>query len=108
MVYVVYITENFEKEMNKLSPSDIEIIKKIFLQLKENPYVGDAIRYKFFREKRIREKRVYYLVYDELSAVLVVALGNKKAQQDTIEKIITLLPEFKTYIKELLNKEDTK
>ena len=61
MVYAVYTTESFNKEVEKLSLSDKEIIHKIFLQLKENPYVGDQIRYRFFREKRVREKRVYYL-----------------------------------------------
>ncbi|MEA3248211.1 MAG: hypothetical protein U9Q73_00735 [Nanoarchaeota archaeon] len=57
MNYKVYMTETFEKEFDKLSTSEKEITKKIFLQLKENPFVGDAIRYKFFREKRIKEKR---------------------------------------------------
>ncbi|MBU3907357.1 MAG: hypothetical protein KKA64_03845 [Nanoarchaeota archaeon] len=104
MAYAVYATESFEKEMNKLSSSDKEIIKKIFLQLKENPYVGDQTRYRFFREKRMREKRIYYLVYDDLSAVLIVALGGKKAQQETIEEIIKYLPEFKKYLENLLRK----
>lgn len=107
MVYEVYITESFEKEADGLPESDKDIIKKIFLQLKENPYVGDAIRYKFFREKRIREKRIYYLVYDDLSAVLVVALGSKKAQQKTINEIIKYLPEFKRHIRYLLKKRDS-
>ena len=75
------------------------------MQLKENPYVGDSIRHRFFREKRIREKRIYYLIYDDLSAVLIVAFGGKKAQQETIDRIIELLPEFKIYLEKLL-KED--
>jgi mRNA-degrading endonuclease RelE of RelBE toxin-antitoxin system len=102
MAYAVYITESFEKEIKKLPDSDKSIIQNIFLQLKENPYVGDQIRYRFFREKRIREKRVYYLVYDDLSAVLVVAFGGKKEQQETIDRIIRLLPEFKIYLQKLL------
>jgi mRNA-degrading endonuclease RelE of RelBE toxin-antitoxin system len=102
MVYAVYTTESFEKEIKKLPDSDKSIIQNIFLQLKENPYVGDQIRYRFFREKRIREKRVYYLVYDDLSAVLVVAFGGKKAQQETIDRIIAILPEFKIYLEKLL------
>lgn len=102
MVYAIYGTETFEKEIEKLGKSHRDSIKKIFLQLKENPYVGDSIRYKFFREKRIKEKRIYYIVYDEFSSVLVVAVGGKKAQQDTIDEIIKLLPEFKIYMKELL------
>ena len=104
MTYAVYTTESFEKETEKLSQSDREIIRKIFLQLKENPYVGDQIRYRFFREKRIREKRIYFLVYDDLSAVLVVAFGGKKAQRETIDEIIKCLPEFRTYIKDLISK----
>jgi len=97
MAYAVYTTETFEREISKLDSSDKEIIEKLFRQLKENPYVGDMLRYKFFREKRIREKRVYYLVYDDFSIVLVVAFGGKKAQQKTIEEIIKLFPEYEKY-----------
>jgi len=102
MTYAVYTTENFEKEIERFSEADREIIHKIFLQLKENPYVGDQIRYRFFREKRIKEKRIYYLVYDDLMVVLVVAVGGKKMQQETIEEIIKELPEFKIYLENLL------
>lgn len=105
MTYAVYSTPSFDREIERLPQSDKDIIEKIFLQLKENPYVGDAIRYRFFREKRVREKRIYYLIYDDLSAVLVVAFGGKKAQEETIDEIIKLLPEFKTYLQEVLNKE---
>lgn len=107
MAYAVYTTDSFEKEIKKLSESDRTRIQKICLQLKENPYVGDQIRYRFFREKRIREKRIYFLVYDDLSAVLLVAFGGKKAQEETIEEIIKFLPEFKIYLKTLLDKDKT-
>ncbi len=103
MVYAVYGTDTFEKEFGKLGRDYRDSVRKIFLQLKENPYVGDSIRYRFFREKRIREKRIYYIVYEEFSSVLVVAVGGKKVQQNTIDEIIKLLPEFKIYMKELLN-----
>ena len=102
MVYAVYTTENFERETENLAESEKKIIKKIFLNLRENPYGGDAIRYRFFREKRLREKRIYYLIYDDLSAVLIVAFGGKKAQQDTIDEIIKDLPKFKEYIEKRL------
>ena len=105
MAYAVYTTDSFDKETEKLSKSDKEIIEKIFLQLKENPYAGDQIRYRFFREKRIKEKRLYFLVYDDLSAVLVVAFGGKKAQKETIDEIIKCLPEFKIYLQNLLEKD---
>jgi len=102
MAYAVYTTERFEKESGRVSAFERGIIQKIFLQLKDNPYVGDQIRYRFFREKRIKDKRIYYLVYDDLNAVLVVAFGGKKAQQETIDEIIKCLPEFREYLKRIL------
>jgi mRNA-degrading endonuclease RelE of RelBE toxin-antitoxin system len=102
MSYAVYTLEQFDKKIEDLPASDLEIIEKIFRQLKENPYVGDQVRYKFFREKRIREKRIYYLIYEELSAVLIVAFGGKKVQQNIIDEIIAYFPEYKKYIENLL------
>jgi mRNA-degrading endonuclease RelE of RelBE toxin-antitoxin system len=95
MAYAVYTTESFEKEVERLSTSDREIIQNTCVKLKDNPYVGDHIRYKFFREKRLREKRIYFLVYDDLNVVLVVGFGGKKAQEDTIDEVVKLFPEFR-------------
>ena len=105
MTYAVYVTETFNTEIKNISGIEKEKIIKIFLQLKKNPYVGDQIKYRFFREKRIKEKRIYYLIYDDLLSVLVVAFGGKKAQQQTINKIINYLPEFKKYLRNILKKE---
>lgn len=104
MVYAVYTTERFDREVEALSDFDKEIIKKAITKLKDNPYVGDPIKYKFFREKRIREKRFYFLVYDSLLTVLVIAFGGKKMQQDTIDEVISLLPEYEKYIKEIIKR----
>lgn len=103
MAYAVYALNVFDKEMNKLSSDYLSKIEKIFLQLKDNPYVGDLIRYKFFREKRIKEKRIYYLVYDDLKIVLLVAIGGKKSQQETIDKIVSFFKEYRSYAEKLSN-----
>lgn len=102
MVYSVFITESFGRKMKKLDIQSRKRVQKIFLQLKENPYVGNMLQYKFFREKRINEKRLYFLVYDDLSIVLIVAIGGKKTQQETINYIIRNLSDYKKYVKELL------
>jgi mRNA-degrading endonuclease RelE of RelBE toxin-antitoxin system len=102
MVYAVYTTESFDGEIGKLAKDEQERIRKIFLQLKENPYVGDQLQYRHLREKRIKEKRVYYLVYDDLQAVLVVAISGKKNQQATINHIINNFDEYKEYLEKLL------
>ncbi len=102
MAYAVYTTKSFDRETEKLTKEEQERIGKIFLQLKENPYVGDQLQCRHLREKRIREKRVYYLVYSDLQAVLVVAISGKKNQQITINHIIDNFDEYKKYLEKLL------
>ncbi len=104
MTYKVYTTDKFDKEISKLSDEEQRRVQKIFLQLKENPYVGDQIRYNHFREKRLREKRIYYLVYDDLQSVLIVAINGKKTQQETIDKIIKYFDEYRIYMEKLPKK----
>jgi len=38
MTYAVYTTESFDKEVEKLLICDQEIIQKIFLKIRDNPY----------------------------------------------------------------------
>ena len=56
MAYAVFTTKSFDGETSKLPQNDKERIEKIFLQLKENPYVGDQLQYRHLREKRLRKK----------------------------------------------------
>lgn len=102
MTYAVYTTESFDREVAKLSQGDQEIIQKMFLKIRNNPYVSDQLRYRHLREKRIREKRVYFLVYDNLRAVLLVAISGKKDQQETINHIVNYFDEYRYYLERLL------
>jgi mRNA-degrading endonuclease RelE of RelBE toxin-antitoxin system len=102
MVYSVYTTETFDREMLQLQQSEQERIQKIFLQLKENPYIGDQLRYRHLREKRIKEKRIYYLIYNDLRSVLVVAISGKKNQQTTINHIVGNFDDYKIYLEKLI------
>ncbi|PIN91123.1 hypothetical protein COU57_01930 [Candidatus Pacearchaeota archaeon CG10_big_fil_rev_8_21_14_0_10_32_14] len=98
--YDIYSTEDFDREMNSLEKIEQERINKLFLKLKENPYTGDPLSYKFFREKRINGKRVYFLIFDDFNAVLFVAFSDKKTQQETIDSVINKIDQFKFYLKE--------
>ena len=104
MVYAVYTTESFDKEVEKLEKDEQDRIVKFFLKLKDNPFLGDQLKYKFFREKRIDEKRIYYLVYEDLSLVLFVGVSGKKDQQKTIEFIVKYFDEFRIYAERLINR----
>ena len=102
MAYAIYTTESFDKEVMKLSQNDQEIIQKMFLKIRDNPYSSNQLKYRNLREKRIREKRVYFLVYDDLQAVLIVAIGGKKDQQASINHIVNYFDEYRLYLERLL------
>jgi len=63
--------------------------------LRENPFAGDALNYRFLREKRVHEKRVYCLIYEDLKLVLLAATSGKKDQQATIDHIKKSLDAFR-------------
>jgi hypothetical protein len=103
-MYAVCRTAKFDKEFAKqLSTEEQRIIVQFEKEhLKTNPYVGDPLSYSFFREKKIESKRVYFLIYDDIKAVLMVGVSNKKTQQETIDVIKSRLPDYYEVVKEAI------
>ena len=103
-MFKVFRTNKFDrglvKRFSKEEQRQVELFEKD--QLRDNPYVGDPLGYKFFREKKVGGKRVYFLVYDDLKAVLMVGVSDKKTQQDTIDKIKEKLDDYYEVIKEAI------
>ena len=86
-MFKVIGTNTYLKEIDKWPKDYKEAVNKLPKNLSVNPFVGDQLSYPFLREKRIKEKRVYYLIYEDLKLVLLVAVGGKKDQQATIDHI---------------------
>ncbi|MEK6938272.1 MAG: hypothetical protein AABX04_04475 [Nanoarchaeota archaeon] len=95
-------TETYLHEIKNLSKEYQEAAEKIPSKLAENPLLGKPLGYPFLREKRIKEKRIYYLIYEELKLVLLVAVSGKKDQQDTINHIQGNFEEFKKVAEEII------
>ena len=105
MTYAVYTLPSlYQRIIVKLSKIEREEIQKIVSQLTENPFVGDQLQIRILREKRLREKRLYYLIFEDLQTVLIVAISNKKTQQKTINSILLRINDYRKYILELLRK----
>ncbi len=106
-MFRVFTTEEFEKDLSKLSPQEKERVTKILNQLKElGGDVGKPLSgLSFFREKKFNGNRLYYLVYKELLVILVLGISDKKAQQATINRILIDLVEYQHYVYNLLNKK---
>ncbi len=102
MEFAVYRTNTFDKEFFKSRKKEQKEIEKFEKKLIENPYLGKPLGYKFFREKKLKDKRAYFLVYKDLKVVLMVAVSDKKAQRETIGKIKENLDNFYQSMKEAL------
>ncbi len=103
MGYKIFTTDEFDRRYKKLDKQLQRAIAKEIDQLEDNPFVGKQLSYPFFREKKIMNYRVYYLVYEEYVVVFVITISTKKDQQDAIDKIKSLIPHYQEEIKKKLN-----
>ena len=94
-MFKVIGTETYLEELKKWPKPDQDAAAKIPQHLAENLYVGKPLNYSFLREKKIEGRRVYYLIYDDLKLVLLVATSEKKDQQRTINHIKKYLDQFR-------------
>ena len=100
-MYKVIGTETYLKKIEEWTKTNRLAAEKLPAKLAENPFVGDPLNYSFLREKRIKEKRIYYLIYEDIKLVLLVATSGKKDQQKTIDHIKGHLDEFKKVATEI-------
>ena len=106
-MFRIFTTEEFDKDFNNLDKSEQIRVKKIREQLeKQGDLVGRTISgLSFFREKRLDGKRVYFLVYGNISVILLLAISDKKAQHATINRILLDLSEYQQYVFETLKRK---
>ncbi len=97
-MFEVLHTRMFDKCLRKLPEELREWIDKVEGQLTSNPYVGDQLQAPWLREKKLGKFRVYYLIYDELSIVYLVAISEKKDQQRVINSIFYALDRYREEI----------
>ena len=101
-MFKIFTTEEFDRDFEKLDKSlQIQITKEID-QLKINAFAGKPLGYKFFREKRVKNYRIYFLIYEDYVVVFVIAISDKKDQQMVINKIKHLIPYYREKIKKKL------
>ena len=103
MTYKVFHSVVFDKRLETYPKDFKEWLRKIEEQLVENPYVGDPLNVKWFREKKHDKFRIYYLIYDDLKAVYLIAISEKKDQQKVINTIRLLLDNFKEEMENILD-----
>jgi len=99
--YAIYHSVKFDKELGKFDKDFKNWLDKIEDQLVENPYAGDSLGIDWFREKKHKKFRIYFLVYDNLQSVFMVGISEKKDQQKVINTIRLLMDFFREEIENL-------
>ena len=99
---MVFRAPIFDNKISKFSEFVNEQINNFEDQLEENPYVGKPLGTKWFREKRFESYRMYYLIYEDLKAVYIITLSDKKDQQKTINTIKMFLDKYREEIEDLI------
>lgn len=100
-MFRVFRSEWYETKLSKIDKSEINRISKFEQSLKETPYSGKPLGYKFFREKKFNGKRLLFLIYEEHKCVFLITITDKKMQQ----KVIDIIKENLDIYKEELEKK---
>lgn|SRR3989344_5473503 len=106
--YKVFRSKNFQKEVVKYDQLFQGRIDKIESKLVYNPEYGTPLGMKWLREARFENHRIYYLIYEDLQAVYLIAMSGKKDQQKTINTIKIFLEFFRSEIEKLVKKDKNK
>ena len=101
-MFRVFRSEWYGNKLKKLDKAEIVRVEKFEQQLKQQPYSGKPLGYKFFREKKFGGKRLLFLIYEEHSIVFLVTITDKKAQQRDIEFIVSHLQIYKEEIDKMI------
>ncbi|MEK6941521.1 MAG: hypothetical protein AABW85_01550 [archaeon] len=106
-MFRIFKTLEFDSDYGKLDGSEQKRVDKILTQISlRGDEVGKPLSgLPFFREKKFDGKRLYFLVYKNFLVVLAVAISDKKAQQATINKIVSYLAHYQEYVFELLKEK---
>lgn len=84
----VYETDTFSKLYEACDSQEQKWIDKIKMQLAENLRVGKPLRYDWFREKKLDNKRLYFIINENTKKVIFIAFGTKRDQQKIIDHIL--------------------
>ena len=79
--FAVYATDTFRDILDSLDGNEREWIEKIKMQIEqsESP-TGKILHFSWFREKKFLNKRLFYIIDENLKRVLFVSFASKKDQ----------------------------
>ena len=99
-MYEIFATNSFKEIYETLDKSEKDWIEKTKNNLREYP-TGKPLGFKWFREKKYLNKRLYFLVDDNEKKILLVSFASKKEQQEVINFVKLNMKELLYHMKSL-------
>jgi len=99
-MYDIFATDSLKGIYHTLENDEKIWIDKIKEKLIEFP-TGKPLGYKWFREKKYKNKRLYFLVSEEKKKILLVSFASKKDQQEIIDFIKTNMKELLKHLNDI-------
>ena len=93
----------FQEKRKKFDQDETEWIQKMIEQLHQTFEVGKPLGTKWFKEKKYRNKRLYFLIYPWLNLVILVGYGTKKDQEQMIQIILKNKDAYMAYAEHYSN-----
>lgn len=90
--------EIFAKVYDQSEKAEQQWIDKMRDQLARDLRVGKPLRYDWFREKKFRNRRLFYVINENTRKALLITVGDKKEQQAIIDHV---LANRETYLKRI-------
>ena len=84
----IFETETFSKIFDSCDNREKQWINKVKDLLKNNLEIGKPLRFEWFREKKLGNKRLYYIINKNTNKVIMLSFGPKKDQQKIINHIL--------------------
>lgn len=95
----IYETETFTKLYDAAEKTEQVWMNKIKDQLQQSLLTGKPLQFSWFREKKLGNKRLFYIVNEGSHKGVLVAFGDKKEQQRIIDHIIKNKERYLSLIK---------
>jgi len=94
----IYETETFSKIYDGCDNREKKWIEDIKNSLRENLKVGKRLRFEWFREKKLGNKRLFYIINEKNGKAILLAFGSKKEQQKIINHILENRDTYLRYV----------
>lgn len=103
--FKVFHSDEFDRQLSKFDKIFQDRLDKVEGKLSINPCYGNQLGIRSFRETRLGTYRFYYIIYEDLKSIYMVAISDKKDQQKVINTIRLFFDVFREEVLELIYKE---